>query len=204
MDLLPIVFVDFDHKKVVAFYSEGPRIERYVPDGRTGEFVDFVVEYSEDIFPTEDEFWVKGDADLVKILNERAENIVLEVEETKERFFFLLKQQAHDRAIILLEGALQKLPFRNDFRYFLASEYDKVNRVEDAITTLEEAILSEPSHYTAMIRLELLYLSIGLVKEATQTWQKIGKLHETHPQYYYYIFSLRLEHLAQNELVGIR
>ncbi|ODB95154.1 group-specific protein [Candidatus Thiodiazotropha endoloripes] len=70
-DLFPIMFVDFDERKVGAFYPDGVPMERYIPDGWAGEFIDFANEYAEDIFPTEDKFWIKGDSDLLKLLNER-------------------------------------------------------------------------------------------------------------------------------------
>ena len=70
-DLFPIMFVDFDRKEVGAFYSEGVAMERYVPDGWTGRFIDFSIEYPEEVFPTADKFWVKGDVDLLTLLNNR-------------------------------------------------------------------------------------------------------------------------------------
>lgn len=70
-DLFPIMFVNFDAREVGAFYPDGTPMERYVPDGWNGEFVDFANEYSEDIFPLEDKFWIKGNSDLLKLLNER-------------------------------------------------------------------------------------------------------------------------------------
>jgi hypothetical protein len=72
-DLFPIMFIDFDNRKVAGFYPDGARMERYIPDGWLGEFIDFANEYPEDIFPTKEKFWVKGNADLLKLLNERAE-----------------------------------------------------------------------------------------------------------------------------------
>lgn len=71
-DLFPIMFVDFDNKRVAGFYPEGTPLERYVPDGWSGEFVDFANEYPENIFPREQKFWIKGDSDLLALLNERA------------------------------------------------------------------------------------------------------------------------------------
>ncbi len=70
-DLFPIMFVDFDGKKVGAFYPEGTPMERYIPDGWVGEFIDFANEYSEDEFPVAEKFWVKGGSDLLQLLNER-------------------------------------------------------------------------------------------------------------------------------------
>lgn len=70
-DLFPIMFVNFDDSKVGGFYPDGAPMERYIPDGWSGEFIDFSNEYPEDIFPTEEKFWVKGDSDLLKLLNER-------------------------------------------------------------------------------------------------------------------------------------
>lgn len=73
-DLFPIMFVNFDDCKVGAFYPEGTPMERYIPDGWTGEFIDFANEYPEEIFPVKEKFWVKGDSDLLKLLNERGSN----------------------------------------------------------------------------------------------------------------------------------
>lgn len=70
-DLFPIMFVNFDGWEVGAFYSQGAAMERYVPDGWTGRFIDFVTEYPEEAFPTSSKFWVKGGVDLLALLNER-------------------------------------------------------------------------------------------------------------------------------------
>jgi hypothetical protein len=75
MDLFPIMFVDFDNHHVGAFYHEGVPMERYIPDGWTGEFIDFANDYPEEVFPKEDKFWIKGDADLLKLLNERGATV---------------------------------------------------------------------------------------------------------------------------------
>lgn len=70
-DLFPIMFVDFDEKRVAAFYSEGTPMERYIPDDWVGEFVDFANEYDEKMLPATEKFWVKGNSDLLMLLNER-------------------------------------------------------------------------------------------------------------------------------------
>ncbi|WP_155754754.1 group-specific protein [Burkholderia anthina] len=69
--LFPIAFVDFDNKRFAGFYYNGPRLERYIPDGWTGEFVDFANTYSEQVFPTADKFWIVDGRDLLHELNER-------------------------------------------------------------------------------------------------------------------------------------
>ncbi|MEQ3530626.1 group-specific protein [Pseudoalteromonas sp. XMcav11-Q] len=71
-DLFPSMFIDFDAKSVAAFYHEGVQMEKYIPQHWNGEFIDFANEYPENIFPDDDKFWVKGDSDLLKVLNERA------------------------------------------------------------------------------------------------------------------------------------
>jgi len=73
-EIFPIVFVDFDNKSLGAFYYEGIKMEKYIPDGWTGEFVDFANDYPEEIFPSSEKFWVKDGCDLLKILNERGAN----------------------------------------------------------------------------------------------------------------------------------
>jgi hypothetical protein len=70
-DLFPVMFVDFDRHEVGAFYSQGAAMERYVPDGWTGQFIDFATEYPEEVFPTSSKFWVKGGVDLLALLNKR-------------------------------------------------------------------------------------------------------------------------------------
>jgi hypothetical protein len=69
--LFPVMFVDFDRHEVAAFYSQGAAMERYVPDGWTGRFIDFATEYPEELFPTTSKFWVKGGVDLLALLNKR-------------------------------------------------------------------------------------------------------------------------------------
>lgn len=70
-DLFPVMFVNFDRREVGAFYSQGVAMERYVPDGWTGQFIDFATEYPDDVFPTSSKFWVKGGVDLLALLNKR-------------------------------------------------------------------------------------------------------------------------------------
>jgi len=70
-DIFPIMFVNFDDCKVGTFYPEGARMERYIPDNWTGEFIDFANEYPEEIFPVGEKFWVKDGSDLLELLNER-------------------------------------------------------------------------------------------------------------------------------------
>jgi hypothetical protein len=70
-DLFPIMFVNFDNCRVGAFYIEGTPMERYIPDGWIGEFIDFANDYSDDVFPVDEKFWIKGDSDLLQLLNER-------------------------------------------------------------------------------------------------------------------------------------
>jgi hypothetical protein len=79
--LFPIAFVDFDNKRFAGFYNTGPRLERYVPDGWVGEFVDFANTYPEEIFPAADKFWIVDGKDLLHELNERGR--VLEASRTK-------------------------------------------------------------------------------------------------------------------------
>ncbi|RKP43273.1 group-specific protein [Trinickia fusca] len=69
--LFPIAFVDFDNKRFAGFYHDGPRLERYVPYGWVGEFVDFANTYPEEIFPSADKFWIVDGRDLLHELNKR-------------------------------------------------------------------------------------------------------------------------------------
>ena len=72
--LFPIMFVNFDACEVAGFYPEGIAMEQYLPDGWKGKFIDFATEYSEDIFPTSEKFWVTNGSDLLALLNARATN----------------------------------------------------------------------------------------------------------------------------------
>jgi hypothetical protein len=69
--LFPIAFIDFDRKRFAGFYQNGPRLERYVPEGWVGEFVDFANTYPEEVFPVADKFWIVDGRDLLHELNER-------------------------------------------------------------------------------------------------------------------------------------
>jgi hypothetical protein len=75
-DLFPIVFVDFDSKNLGAFYAQGARIERYAPVEWSAEFIDFANAYSEEVFPENEKFWILDGVDLLRVLNERGQNIV--------------------------------------------------------------------------------------------------------------------------------
>lgn len=71
--LFPIMFVDCDKRHVAAFYPDGARMERYIPDGWTGEFDDFANNAREEDFPGRERFWVQEGLDLLAVLNERGE-----------------------------------------------------------------------------------------------------------------------------------
>lgn len=74
-DLFPVIFVDFDNQSVGAFYANGLRLEKYVPDGWTGELVDFAITYPESMFPASEKFWIKQGSDLLQLLNERGKQL---------------------------------------------------------------------------------------------------------------------------------
>ncbi|WP_397458928.1 hypothetical protein AB3464_03120 [Pseudomonas asplenii] len=65
-DLFPVVFVDFDNKKLGAFYPGGTKFERFAPYGWDSEFVDFCMNYPEEIFPEREKFWVSGGVDMLQ------------------------------------------------------------------------------------------------------------------------------------------
>ena len=69
--LFPIAFADFDNKRFAGFYQDGPRLERYVPDGWEGEFADFANTYPPDVFPDSAKFWLVDGRDLLHELIER-------------------------------------------------------------------------------------------------------------------------------------
>ena len=74
-DLFPIMFVDCIRKHVTAFYASGTPMERYVPDGWTGEFEDFADKYDEELFPINEKFWIQDGIDMLEILNERGKTL---------------------------------------------------------------------------------------------------------------------------------
>lgn len=74
-DLFPVVFVDFDRQHVGAFYLAGIQLEVYIPDGWTGEFVDFANDYDATIFPPSDKFWIVDGVDLLAELNRRGSEL---------------------------------------------------------------------------------------------------------------------------------
>jgi len=70
-DLFPIVFVDFDRKRVSAFYPNGTPMEKYLPDGWVGKFEDFATEADSETLPDQEKYWIKGGEDLLALLNKR-------------------------------------------------------------------------------------------------------------------------------------
>lgn len=73
--LFPIAFIDFDSKRFAGFYQDGPRLERYVPEGWVGEFVDFANTYPKEVFPAAEKFWIVDGRDLLHELNERGRTV---------------------------------------------------------------------------------------------------------------------------------
>lgn len=69
--LFPIAFADFDNRRFAGFYQDGPRLERYVPDGWQGEFADFANTYPPELFPDSAKFWMVDGKDLLQELIER-------------------------------------------------------------------------------------------------------------------------------------
>lgn len=69
--LFPIAFADFDNQRFAGFYQDGPRLERYVPDGWQSEFADFANTYPPDVFPDSAKFWMVDGRDLLHELIER-------------------------------------------------------------------------------------------------------------------------------------
>ena len=74
-DLFPIFFVDFDGKHGCGFYHEGIRMERYVPEGWTSEFEDFMTKYPEERFPLQEKFWIRDGVDMLQELNDRGRHV---------------------------------------------------------------------------------------------------------------------------------
>ena len=70
-ELFPMAFIDFDSKKVSAYYPYPGKIpvERYIPDGWTGEFVDFMRKFDESILPKKEKYWVIDDIDYLEKLS---------------------------------------------------------------------------------------------------------------------------------------
>jgi hypothetical protein len=72
--LFPVVFVDSDRRHVSAFYNDGIRLERYVPDGWTSLFEDFASNSAEIVLPFSERFWIQNGVDMLAELNRRGEN----------------------------------------------------------------------------------------------------------------------------------
>ncbi|MDC9605964.1 hypothetical protein [Xenorhabdus griffiniae] len=70
-ELFPMAFIDFDSKKLSACYPCPGKIpvERYVPDGWNGEFVDFMRKFDESILPKDEKYWVIDDIDYLEKLS---------------------------------------------------------------------------------------------------------------------------------------
>ncbi|CDG19385.1 hypothetical protein [Xenorhabdus doucetiae] len=70
-ELFPMAFIDFDSKKLSACYpyAEKTPVEKYVPDGWSGEFVDFMRKFDEDILPKKEKYWIINGIDYLEKLS---------------------------------------------------------------------------------------------------------------------------------------
>ncbi|MBD2816777.1 hypothetical protein ID850_19085 [Xenorhabdus sp. Flor] len=70
-ELFPMAFINFDSKKLSACYPYPGKIpvERYVPDGWKGEFIDFMRKFDESILPKNEKYWVINDIDYLEKLS---------------------------------------------------------------------------------------------------------------------------------------
>ncbi|MDX8001144.1 hypothetical protein FE394_18625 [Xenorhabdus sp. Reich] len=70
-ELFPMAFIDFDSKKLSACYPYPGKVpvERYVPDGWNGEFIDFMRKFDESILPKNEKYWVINDIDYLEKLS---------------------------------------------------------------------------------------------------------------------------------------
>lgn len=73
--LFPMIFVNCDKRHVSAFYSQGVQMERFIPDGWSGEFTDFANNANEEDFPVSERFWIQDGVDMLAVLNERGEKL---------------------------------------------------------------------------------------------------------------------------------
>jgi len=65
-EIFPIMFVDFDNRCVFACYGDQTPVERYIPDGWTGEFADFITDRDGRQLPIAERFWVRDGVDLLE------------------------------------------------------------------------------------------------------------------------------------------
>ncbi|MCW2256717.1 hypothetical protein M2263_002808 [Providencia alcalifaciens] len=70
-DLFPIAFIDFDEKKFSACYAHPGNvpIERYIPDGWSGKFIDFMRNFNNEIMPINIRYWVIDGIDYLEKLS---------------------------------------------------------------------------------------------------------------------------------------
>lgn len=61
LDFAPSLFVNFDQKQLFSQYPEMIRFEKYVPDGWSGSYRDFLSEV-----PEEEKYWIVDGKDLFK------------------------------------------------------------------------------------------------------------------------------------------
>jgi hypothetical protein len=59
--LFPVVFIDFDSRRLFSVYSETLELQRYVPGGWTGVYDEFY-----EIIPVEHRYWIDGGVDCLR------------------------------------------------------------------------------------------------------------------------------------------
>jgi hypothetical protein len=63
--LMPMVFVDFDSRKLYTCYPEPYGFENHVPTGWKGQYSDFRGELPESVFPISQRFWFDNGRNLL-------------------------------------------------------------------------------------------------------------------------------------------
>ena len=101
-----------------------------------------------------------------------------------------------DNAIKYLKEAVQLSPDNGKVHFLLGAMHAEIGLYDRAIADMASAIKYEPSLYTAVFQLGLLYMTQGNLSDAEKTWEGLDELGDTN---YLYLFKTGLLMLSNND-----
>lgn len=107
-----------------------------------------------------------------------------------------IQQGDHGVAISYLKEGVGKFPDDPKIAYVLGAEYAQIGMFDQAEAEMRRAITLDGSLYTASFQLGLMLMTQGRNQEATQVWQALDVLPETHCLWQ---FKTGLNHMIANE-----
>jgi len=107
-----------------------------------------------------------------------------------------IRQGDHGVAISYLKEGVEKFSDDPKIAYVLGAEYAQIGMFDQAEAEMRRAITLDASLYTASFQLGLMLMTQGRNQEASQIWQALDVLPETHCLW---LFKTGLNHMIAGE-----